>query len=413
MENNVPTPDGQFDIIIVGAGPAGSSCALSLSGMEIKVLLIDRAKFPRDKICGDALSLDVINQLPKLSEKLLLDFERCPMKMPSSGVRLFSPDLTCIDLPFVHKGERRNGYVLARQDFDNILFEAIKESANICIKENCELHGVKPIHNGVQVFTNQGNYKAKMIVGADGANSVVNQLAGKKAIDRDHHSAGLRVYYQDVHHFHNENFVELYFFNDILPGYLWVFPMRENKANVGIGMLSSLVSKKRINLKETLKSLLTTHPVLKERFKDARPLENVKGHGLPLGSKRRKISGERFLLAGDAAGLIDPFTGEGIGNAIRSGRVAAEHIKQCFVNNDFSARFNKSYENEVYMRMQKEFRMSGILQKLCRYPILFNHIFHKAKANPYWHNFLTLALSDVDQKKQFVNPLFYYRLIMG
>ncbi len=413
MKNDVVTTDEQFDIIIVGAGPAGSACALSLSNLEIKVLLIDKAKFPRDKICGDALSLDVINQLPKLSGKLLLDFEKCTMKMPSSGVRLFSPDLTCIDLPFMYNGEKKNGYVLARQDFDNLLFETIKESSNIHVKENCEVRGVKPIDNGVQVFTNQGNYKAKMIVGADGANSVVNHLVGNKAIDRDHHSAGLRVYYQGVHHFHSENFVELYFFNDILPGYLWVFPMKENKANVGIGMLSSGVSKKRINLKNTLHSLLSTHPVLKERFKDARPMENVKGHGLPLGSKRRKISGERFLLLGDAAGLIDPFTGEGIGNAIRSGRVAAEHINRCFKANDFSARFNKAYENEIYKRMQKEFRMSRVLQKLCRYPRLFNFIFHKAKRNPQWQNFLTQALSDVDQKKQFINPLFYYRLLLG
>ena len=165
-----------------------------------------------------------------------------------------------------------------------------------------------------------------MIIGADGAHSVVAKYLGTTTIERKHHSAGLRVYYENITSFHPDRYIELYFFNEILPGYLWIFPLPDNKANVGIGMLSDTITKKKINLRETLEKLMRTHPALKERFQYARPLETVKGFGLPLGSKQRKISGDRILLAGDAASLIDPFSGEGIGNAIRSGRVAAEHV---------------------------------------------------------------------------------------
>lgn len=250
-----------------------------------------------------------------------------------------------------------------------------------------------------------------MVIGADGAQSVVAKYLGMANIERKHHSAGLRVYYENITSFHPGKFIELYFFKEILPGYLWIFPLPDNKANVGIGMLSDTISKNKINLRETLEKLILTQPVLKERFLNARPLETVKGFGLPLGSKRRKISGERILLAGDAASLIDPFSGEGIGNAIRSGRVAAEHVLSCFSKNDFSASFNASYDKEIYRRMWKELKISKTLQLLCRKTWLLNFVVTKANRSQYLQKFLVDALANPDQKKLLTNPGFYYRLL--
>lgn len=402
-----------YDVIIVGGGPAGSSCALSLAHTGLKILLIDRFRFPRDKICGDALSLDVVNQLSMISPGVVNAFDAHQGKLSSSGVRIFSPDLTCIDLPFIYKGAQRNGYVMPRLDFDNILFQQVKEIPGVDVLEDCHVSATELQTNEVVVSTSKGNYRCSIVVGADGTHSIVNKLSARKSIERDHHSAGLRVYYEGVNSFHEQNYIELYFFNDTLPGYLWVFPMVGSRANVGIGLLSSVVQNKRMNLRQVMQRLITTHPALKDRFANARPLESVKGHGLPLGSKKRPISGDQFLLLGDAAGLIDPFTGEGIGNAIRSGRVAAEHIQQCFKQKSFSAQFNKQYDQEIYRRMWNEFEMSRVLQRLCKYPSLFNFVFRKAKSSEYWHTFLTQALADVDQKKQFKNPMFYYRLLFS
>ncbi len=334
-------------------------------------------------------------------------------KLSSSGVRIFSPDLTCIDLPFIYKGTQSNGYVMQRLDFDNILFQKVKEIPGVDVLEDCQVLATALQTNEAVVSTTKGNYRCSIVVGADGTNSIVNKLSGRKSIERNHHSAGLRVYYEGVNSFHQQHFIELYFLNETLPGYLWVFPMVGNRANVGVGVLSSVIQNKRMNLRQVMQRLITTHPALKDRFANARPLESVKGHGLPLGSKKRPISGDRFLLLGDAAGLIDPFTGEGIGNAIRSGRVAAEHIQRCFEQKSFSAQFNRQYDHEVYRRMWNEFEISRVLQRLCKYPSLFNFVFRKAKSNEYWHKFLTQALADVDRKKQFRNPIFYYRLLFG
>lgn len=401
----------KYDVLIVGAGPAGAACALSLAGAGLKVALLDKASFPRDKICGDALSADVPAQLPMLSKRLSEKFFNAEAKVASYGVRLCSPDLTLIDIPFQGKGKSTNGYVFSRMEFDNLLFQEVKTSGNCTVLEDCLVTDVKVTDDGIEAETGLGTFFARMIVGADGANSVVARLAGTKKVDRKHHSAGLRVYYENVGDFHQKNYIELYFFRKILPGYLWVFPLVEGRANVGIGMLSSVVSAKKINLRRTLDELISEHPLLCERFANARPMESVKGHGLPLGSARRKLSGERFLLAGDAAALIDPFTGEGIGNAIRSGRVAAEHIAECFRIQNFSASFNVAYDREIYRRMGKELRVGYTLQQLCKLPLLFNMVVRKASRSQYWLQFLSDALADIDVKMRFANPGFYYRLL--
>jgi flavin-dependent dehydrogenase len=180
---------------------------------------------------------------------------------------------------------------------------------------------------------------------------------------------------------------------------------------VGIGMLSSVVSKKRINLKTILKALIENNPHLNDRFKNAKPLEVAKGYGLPLGSKKRKISGDRFLLLGDAASLIDPFTGEGIGNAIRSGRVAADHIVKALKVNDFSGSFNTAYDDEIYRKMWPELRVSRALQNLCRYPRLFNSVVRKANKSRYIHDVLIDALAHTKKKRALLHPSFYYHLL--
>lgn len=400
-----------YDVLIVGAGPAGSSCALSLSGRGLKVALIDKASFPRDKICGDALSADVVAQLPMLSQALSDTFISTKSKIASYGVRLCSPDQTCIDIPFNGKNKSTNGYVLPRKEFDNLLIGEVRGSGHCTILENCHVRNVTAADGGVAADTTMGTLHARMIVGADGANSVVAKLAGTRKVHRRHHSAGLRVYYENVSGFHDRNHIELYFFRKLLPGYLWVFPLSGGRANVGIGMLSSVVSARKINLRKTLEELVSTHPLLGHRFANARPLENIKGHGLPLGSAKRKLSGDHFLLTGDAAALIDPFTGEGIGNAIRSGRVAAAHITECFTSMNFSASFNMAYDREIYRRMGKELRLGYALQRLCRVPWLFNLVVRKASTSQYWHQFLADALADIDMKMRFVNPGFYYRLL--
>ena len=401
----------KFDVLIVGAGPAGTAAAISLGNKGVSVALLDKAEFPRDKTCGDALSVDVINQLEMLSPELIDNFNAFAEKTPSFGVQIFSPDGNHVDIPFIYQEKKRCGFICKRFHFDNLLVQHAKTYANVRVIEGCDVNYVENKDNKINVHTTHGHFTAKIGVGADGAHSIVEKNLVNLKLDKNHFSAGLRVYYEGVSQFHPENFIELHFFKGILPGYVWVFPLPDNKANVGIGMLSSVISKRKVNLKQVLTRVLESHPEFEERFKDATPLESMKGFGLPLGSKRRVLSGERFLLTGDAASLIDPFTGEGIGNAIRSGRVAASHILKSFQVNDFSQTFNMQYDTEIYRRMGKEFTLSRRLQQLCKYPSLFNYVVRKANANKHVHDLLVDALAHVEKKNTLIHPGFYYRLM--
>lgn len=402
-----------FDVVIIGGGPAGSACAITLADSGLKVALIDKATFPRDKICGDALSIDVVNQMSLLSEELAQSFTQLINKIPSYGVKFFSPDHSSLSIPLKQvTAKTRCAYVSPRIDFDNVLFQYAKSLQNIKCYENMPVDEIERTDHGIEVGSKHLQLFAKIVIGADGAHSIVSKKLANIEVDKDHYSAALRVYYEGITGFNDDSLIELHFFKDIIPGYFWIFPLADNKANVGIGMLSSEVSKRKVNLKLMLQDLIATNPRLKDRFAGARALETVKGFGLPLGSIKRKISGDSFLLTGDAAGLIDPFTGEGIANAIRSGRVAGKHIRECFRQNNFSATFNRAYDKEIYHKMWKEFKVSRLLQRLARYPWIANILIKKANSNKYIQSLLNDALDNVDKRKSlFTKPRLYLNLL--
>ena len=406
--------DQKFDVVIVGAGPGGVACALSLHEAGLKVALLDKAQFPRDKICGDALSADVLNQLAKLPGDGVSLIHKNTPHAPSYGVRFFAPSHQRLDIAFSKQdSDTPPGYIVKRTDFDHALLTQARAFQHIKILEGYQASQVTTHATGAEVVTNQGVLTCQAIIGADGAHSVVTKQLGNFQVEKHHYCAGLRAYYENVTGFHEDNFIELHFYKDLLPGYFWIFPLPNNCANVGLGMLSSAVSKKRVNLKAALQKIITTHPNVAPRFAHAQPIDEVRGFGLPIGSKKRPISGERFMLIGDAASLIDPFTGEGIGNAIRSGRIAAEHLKQCFKSQDFSAKAMRGYDREVYRKMWSELKTSRAMQQLLNYPWLFDFVVRKANKNEAVRKLLTAALDDVAIKQELTKPSFYLKLALG
>jgi len=405
----------KYDVIVIGAGPAGIIFAMQLAKKNYKIALIEKEIFPRDKICGDALSLDVVNQLNLIDKNLASRFIKFANKIETKGVKIVAPSSESFDIPFNYKGKKRVAYVSKRIDFDNFLFNELKQFQNIEIFEGSKILSINTDNSNVKVLLKnrceeEFLFTSEIIIGADGAHSYVAKQLSNNKVDYNFYSAGLRVYCENVTNFNDGNYIELHFLKEILPGYLWIFPLPNNQANIGIGMLSKTVSKKRVNLKKVLKDVIDNNPLFKERFKNAKYLETIKGMGLPLGNPKRNISGEKYLLLGDAAGLIDPFSGEGIGNAIRSGRVAALHVDDCLKKSDFSSHQNLNYDKEIYKQMAKEFSISKKLQNLIKYPRLFNFLVRKANSNIELRDFLIGTMEDVEKKKLLTKPSFYYRL---
>jgi menaquinone-9 beta-reductase len=157
--------------------------------------------------------------------------------------------------------------------------------------------------------------------------------------------------------------------------------------------------------------IINNHPLIKERFNNARQIGEIKGHILPLGTQRRKISGKRFLLLGDAASLIDPFTGEGVGNAMLCGKIAAEQIAECFKTNNFSESFIGNYDKKIYDKIWNELKISRTLQNLSYYPFLFNLVINKANHNQTLNNMIVNMLNNIHLKRELTKPSFYFKLL--
>ncbi|MBI5218209.1 MAG: geranylgeranyl reductase family protein [Bacteroidia bacterium] len=405
----------KFDIIIVGAGPAGCSCAINLAHSGLNIAILDKALFPKDKICGGALSDRAVNTILRMPDPIPSDFIKFQKKIVAQGIRLFAPDNSYYDLILPsRKGNENiaNGYICRRTDFDNFMFEQLLRYKNI-IFIHCNVTDVEIHSDKVTVISETNSFESKLLVAADGANSLISRKLCGFTINKNIFSTAVRAYYKNVTGFDSKNLAELHFIKNILPGYLWIFPLGDDLYNVGIGGPAKLLEKKKIKLSEFMLRLISEHPTLSLRFKNASSEGKIHTHSLPLGTKKQKLSGERFILAGDAASLVDPFSGEGIGNALLSGEMAAKFIERCFAENNFSETYIKSYDETIYKRLWAEFKIHYRMSKFFRYEFLFNFLIRKANKNKRFHEMISDMLQNNMKRKQLLNPLLYLQLFFN
>ncbi len=413
------TPDYTTDILIAGAGPAGATTSIFLAKEKINHIIIDKAIFPRDKICGDAMSgktTGILNRITTDWQQYFLDTSKASV---SRGIQFIDSNNNCLSIPFQSAAdETKNtpGFVSKRIDFDNSLVKMLDDKYANFISD-CAIENIEDSTEGLLVKVKLAGVDkiifTKMIVGADGRGSIVAKKLAMHKVIPEHYSAGIRAYYSNVAGMHDDNYIELHFLKEMQPGYFWIFPLPNGMANVGMGMLSSAVADKKANLRQLMLDAIEKNPAIKKRFENATLESKIEGWGLPLGSKKRSLSGYRFLLAGDAGSLIDPFTGEGIGNAMVCGLVASRHIKKALEANDFSATFLKEYDKEIYHKLWAELKLSHYLQKLSSKPWLFNFVIGKASRSKELRETISCMFENVDIRKKFTNPMFYLRILFN
>ena len=399
----------KYDVIIVGAGPSGSVCANFLGREGHKVLLVDKAKFPRDKTCGDACSGKSIAVLRELG--ILPEIKKAAHGV-NNGVIFSSPKGTVLEI----RTDNQDGFVCRREVLDNIIFKAAKKyvetleefTVTDLIKDGEQVVGIV----GTNKSGKEMKINANIVVGADGAMSTIAQKLGMFEVDPNHHCLAVRGYYDGVTGM--KDVIELHFTKTAIPGYFWIFPYEDGTANVGLGMLTKDVKSKNVNLKELMEKEITQNPSFKERFQNARLISEIKGWSLPLGSKIRKhIAGKGWLLLGDTASLIDPFSGEGMGNAMTSGKIAFRTISRALRLGAYSEKILGEYEQEIHNELKKELEMSYMLQRLGKNEFLLNLVIDKAARNPEIRKELTTMIVSEEAKKSFSSPMFYLKLLFS
>lgn len=359
-----------FDIAIIGAGPAGTTAALSLKNSGLSVTLIDKATFPRDKICGDAIpspSFKAIQQFaPELATQMH-DFQETNLIKTS---KIIAPNGKSKSFNWVLKA-----YNCPRFNFDNQLLELVKKNTQTTILENTKVTHIQRDNGHFKIQTTNQNITAKLLIGADGTNGITAKKLANFSMNRQHHCAAVRAYYSNVKMETGVN--EFYLLKNHLPGYFWIFPLGNGRANVGFGMVSKEIQQRKINLTKSLKSIIETTPILKEKFAEATLEGKILGFGLPLGSRKTALCGNGFMLCGDAGSLIDPLQGHGIDKAMWSGHLAAKQAVACFEKQQFDAAFLKNYERAVYDKFGWEFtRNYWVMRGLNRFSGLMNLFFH-------------------------------------
>lgn len=398
-----------YDAVIVGAGPAGSTTALYAARHGLRVLLVDKAEFPRDKICGDAISGRSIEYLEDLD--LLSSVESGPHAR-IEAVAFSSPNGAYARISMNPNGRGSAFFYAARrQVFDDILFQSAKKEVETL--EGFRVDEVRRTADG-RVAGVTGRFRdgsertitSRWVVGADGFSSAVLRKTGLFDNDPDHWIVATRAYYRGVPI--RRDTIEIHYLEDIQLGYFWIFPLEEDLVNVGVGMVHSALKEKGVPLRDVHQQAVSS-AFLRDRFQGAVPQTGIVGWNLPVGSKRRPVRGPGFLLVGDAAGLIDPFFGEGIGNAMCSGKIAAEVLAEG--RTDVGLDVGASYESRLHAALEGELRLSYRLQRISRFRPLINLIVSKAAGSKEVADWVSGMMTGSVPIKQLANPMAYGRLL--
>lgn len=348
-------------VCIIGAGPSGSTASLFLSKTGIEHTIIDKAIFPRDKICGDAIDAACMRVMNTYDPALLSEMLSQPhLFNPSKGAKFVAPNgktVNCYHRPVNNQIPEAMFLVAKRFDFDHFLVSKLNPNY-AAIHLGTTVTNVEHRNDGIVVtYSKDGQTKqlfTKLLLGADGDHSIVLRKLNDRKIDRDYYAAALRMYCKNVSGVDADNLIEFYYLKDIPSGYLWIFPLANNVCNVGMGLASNYASKLQFNLKKEFEKIITTDKVLAPRFANCERLESPKGWGLPFAGGKKQLVGDHYLLLGDAASLINPLNGEGIGSAMISGWAAAAFASKALATNRFDASSMQQYQYQATYRMRSE-----------------------------------------------------------
>ena len=341
----------QADVIVVGAGPAGASTAYHLANAGLDVLLLEKASFPRDKICGDGLTPRAVRQLVSMG----LDLD-APGWQRNKGLRIVGAGHR-IELPWPDLATFPSyGMVRTRSDLDEILARHA-EKAGARLMERTAVTGpvidertgrvvgvsAKPVDDNGRKVGDIETYTAPVVVACDGVSARLATSLGIGRREDRPMGVAVRAYYETPRHDDEwmESWLELWDGepkkSNLLPGYGWIFGVGDGTANVGLGILNTSSAFQHVDYKDVLRRWLA-HTPEEWGFRDENLVGRIGSAALPMGFNRKPHYTRGVLLVGDSGGMVNPFNGEGIDYALEAGHMAADTIVQALARPEGAGR---------------------------------------------------------------------------
>jgi len=329
--------DPRFDVLVVGAGPAGASAAYWLASRGHRVVMVEKKRFPREKTCGDGLTPRAVRQLHDMGlADRLSEFQRF------EGLRSIGHGIT-LELAWPeHPDFPSYGYVVRRRELDDLVAQqAVKAGATLWPATEA----VEPLYenglvSGAIVRDKDAGtlrpVRARYVIVADGANSRFGRALGTARNRTYPLGMAIRGYFTSP--LHDDPWIESHL--DIrdrdgnhLPGYGWIFPVGDGTVNVGVGLLSTFKGWKNVNTSRLMDAFCATAPA-RWGISPETATGPPTGGRLPTGGSVGPKVGPTYLVVGDAAGSVNPFNGEGISLAYETGRLAADAVDLAIVTGD-------------------------------------------------------------------------------
>ena len=367
--------DASFDSVVVGGGPGGATAAYWLARAGRRVLVVDKSKFPREKVCGDGLTPRAVRCLEEMDVKT-----EGPEWARADGLRIYGSGLV-LDMPWPDLATiPAYGLVRTRLDFDAVLLDRAREAGST-VWEETTVEGpttdARGVVTGVEVARNGDRVRveAPVVIASDGASSRFAMSLGGRRIPTRPMGVAMRAYYRSPKSSETylESFLELWAGDELLPGYGWLFPLPDGTVNVGLGLLSTSPHFQQTDYKRMLDGWLAGLPPEWGLVPENR-IGKPRGGPLPMGFNRSPLARPGLMVVGDAAGVVNPFNGEGIAYAMETGRMAAAAADDALAAGDPRAvrgyidRLQEAYEGyfimgRVFTRLLGKGQTMGILTK--------------------------------------------------
>ena len=392
MQKNVK----KYDVLIIGAGPAGANAAISYKNLnpDLVVGLVDKSTFPRDKSCGDAIGPGVISALKRFNNEHILEGE--PQVVSTT---LYGPDNIGIQnyIPQVKNKEDSIVYVILRIDLDNRILDLAKESG-VEVYEGYSFvdftsHEDYSLSVKVKNENEDLEFLTKILVGADGANSRIRKKLNYKHNSDWHKAIAIRAYID------SPNYLEIFKERTLMfeinvsadKGYAWAFPSKGNLLNIGIGVPVSIFKKDNLDINTLLDNFVSE---LEGRGVIVENIRKQKSYLLPFASSRPKRNKDfNVALIGDASSMINPMSGEGIFYGMEAGYLLAKNTHHVIDTDSISLGIDK-YEKEFSKRFRKHFLSCALARLILQSPFMTKRLLRIASRDQDTIDFVVELLFD-------------------